>query len=101
MGADIHGWVEVKKAWFREGTDDRWEGVVKIDALGYFGYDAFGCLFGMRNYAHFRPLAAGRGLPPALSEEAERDAADWRDNDLNGNLLEPTWIAWSELHAMD
>ncbi|MFL9684131.1 MULTISPECIES: hypothetical protein [Streptomyces] len=29
-------------------------------------YDAFGCLFGIkiRNHAGFRPLAAGRGLPP-------------------------------------
>ena len=88
MGVDIHGWVEV-----RDRSTERWHGIVFIDHLVSRTYDAFGCLFGVRNDAHFRPLAQGRGLPADVSDEARQLAYT--------QMLVPTWIGWSAIKAMD
>lgn len=61
MGTHICGWVEVTNAW---GVD----AVVAIEPLVNRGYDAFGYLFGVRNYAGFTPLFANRGLPAPVSK---------------------------------
>jgi hypothetical protein len=66
MGTDISGFLE-----YRAPQDDQeptWYTAHDLSSLyGGRHYDAFGCLFGVRNYANFRPLAACRGLPASIS----------------------------------
>ncbi|MGW6707397.1 hypothetical protein ACWGDE_21245 [Streptomyces sp. NPDC054956] len=92
MGTDIHGFVECLD------EDDRlWTAAIDIDLL-YHGrdYDAFGCLFGIRNYAGFRPLAEDRGIPDDASEAVRASFAEWGSDGHS-----PTWIGWSELLRVD
>lgn len=92
MGTDIHGFVECL-----DEDDARWAAAIDIDLLyAGRGYDAFGCLFGVRNYAGFRPLAAGRGLPADASEAVRGEFADWGSDGHS-----PTWISWAELKGVD
>ncbi|HEY1180541.1 MAG TPA: hypothetical protein VGF17_30665 [Phytomonospora sp.] len=98
MGTDISGFVEVRPHQRRRTTTlAAWEFVADLDHL-YDGrsYDLFGCLFGVRNFAGFRPVAAGRGLPEDLSS---RGAAEWKDWCQGAH--DPTWITWAELAAID
>lgn len=60
MGTDISGFLE-----YRAPQDDQeplWYSAHGLSSLNdnVRNYDAFGCLFGVRNYANFLPLAAGR-----------------------------------------
>ncbi|MFJ8746744.1 hypothetical protein ACIRL2_46320 [Embleya sp. NPDC127516] len=57
-------------------------------------YDAFGCLFGVRNLANFRPLAADRGLPSDACALARA-----RHAECDGDRA--TWIDWAQLRAVD
>lgn len=95
MGADIHGFIECRSRW--AGPDDAWSAAVDLELL-YQGrnYDAFGCLFGVRNYAGFAPLAADRGLPELISDAARADYEDW-----DSSAHSSSWIAWSELKRVD
>jgi hypothetical protein len=57
LGTDIHGYIEVKLDY--DGTlEEHWQAAINLFWL-YEGsdYDAFGCFFGVRNYANFRPIA--------------------------------------------
>ncbi|MEU8543769.1 hypothetical protein AB0C52_27900 [Streptomyces sp. NPDC048717] len=98
MGADIHGFIECRITY---GTIDEeaadWQPAIDL-ALLYGGrsYDAFGCLFGVRNRAGFRPLAQERGLPPDVSAEVRSCYED--DPDLYHSA---SWIGWEELAAVD
>ncbi|HEX5416668.1 MAG TPA: hypothetical protein VFZ25_13440 [Chloroflexota bacterium] len=94
MGYDIHGWVGVEPGHRGKPRPTRWIGVIKIDSLIPRYYDPFACLFGVGNWAHFRPIAAGRGLPSDISEEAERDYVEWSES---GSLVGESWITWSEV----
>jgi hypothetical protein len=94
MGVDIHGWVEIRT------MASQWDGVLKIDSLAERVYDMFGCLFGVMNFAHFCPIAADRGFPPDLSEEATRELVEW-DDEWGSEPLWPTWIAWHEIQGID
>jgi hypothetical protein len=94
MGVDIHGWVEI------QSSGATWDGVLKIDYLADRAYDMFGCLFGVMNYAHFQPIAAFRGFPADLSEEATRELVDWED-EWGLEPLWPTGITWQELQGLD
>jgi hypothetical protein len=97
MGIDIDGWIEVATELSREAL--LWMAVVKVEPLLNRNYDAFGCLFGVANFAHFQPIAAHRGIPFNASETVYRDfvnAADDSEDDLF-----PTWITWSEIHAIN
>ncbi|WP_279581958.1 hypothetical protein [Fodinicola feengrottensis] len=60
-------------------------------------YDAFGCLFGVRNYAKFGPIAADRGLPVDVSDVVRQDHAESLEDMGFGD----TWIGWDELKAVD
>src|SRR5262249_13873315 len=62
-------------------------------------YDAFGCLFGVKNYARFVPLVAQRGLPDDLSEGVRAVAEHYRST--AGCFLDPTWVSWAELKAVN
>lgn len=101
MALDIAGWVEVRPAWLQKDTSDEpwpWTGAIWVEGVVDQSYDTFGCLFGVQNFAHFRPLAADRGVPRALSEEAARDlTADAAGVALPGT----TWMSWAELRDVD
>jgi hypothetical protein len=92
MGTDIYGWVEV-----RDPVTGAWGGVVKLDHLVPRDYDAFGCLFGVMNYANFRPVAPARGLPPDVSDELTQDYAEQE----GAVTLGETWIGAAELAGLD
>jgi len=62
MGCDIHGLVEIREI-------DEWYDIFKADLLLLRNYDMFGCLFGVRNPANFKPLFADRGIPDDACDE--------------------------------
>ena len=101
MGADISGFVECR-AWHlhEEGEDSVWRAAIDLFFLNITrNYDAFGCLFGVRNYANFRPLAADRGLPVDASETVRAELgqlAQWPDQAYG-----TTWITWAEIKEAD
>lgn len=101
MGTDISGFVECR-AWHlhEEDEDSVWRAAIDLFFLNITrNYDAFGCLFGVRNYANFRPLAADRGIPVDASEtvRAELDQlAQWPDQAYG-----TTWITWAEIKEVD
>jgi hypothetical protein len=61
-------------------------------------YAAFGCLFGVRNQAGYRPLAAGRGLPRDVSSGLRAESEPWV---AEGHLTGATWVSWAEIAALD
>ncbi|MBS2546674.1 hypothetical protein KGQ19_07320 [Catenulispora sp. NL8] len=96
MGTDISGWIEIlTEDWNSGDIAERWLAVVDLGHL-YLGrdYDAFGCLFGVRNFAGFRPLAADRGLPEDASAKVQDECEG-----IGGHS--PTWISWAELAVVD
>jgi hypothetical protein len=101
MGVDIAGWVEVKPEYYDPPShldfDRQWVGVVSH--LGFLvgrDYDAFGCLFGVKNAANFLPLAAERGIPDDASPEVRGDIARYGEEAFSAS-----WVTWAELRAMD
>ncbi|MFJ7061540.1 hypothetical protein ACIQVA_28105 [Streptomyces microflavus] len=100
MGTDMSGFLEYRAS--QDGRDAVWYGAHDLDSLNDVrNYDAFGCLFGVRNYANFRPLAAGRGLPPdvsaALSAQFTQLTEWYSEDGVHG----ATWITWAEVKAVD
>ncbi|SDK81291.1 hypothetical protein [Streptomyces indicus] len=90
MGTDINGFIECKPHW-----SDTWTAAIDIEVLvGGRDYDGFGCLFGVRNYAGFRPVAAGRGLPGDVTEAVRQECDSWGGES-------PSWIGWDEVLAID
>ena len=95
MGTDIYGGIEYRHPgagtdWYE---DQPWLPAVNLWPLyDERDYQAFACLFGVRNYVGFRPLAEGRGLP--------HDVCSQLRTDLQG-MLSLTWVTWAELEAMD
>ncbi|MFF3577850.1 hypothetical protein [Streptomyces mirabilis] len=82
MGTDIHDGIEFR----HPGTGtEYYDGEPWVAALDIWplydetDYAAFGCLFGVRNYAGFQPLAPGRGLP--VDSEATR-RVEWTTDEL-------------------
>ncbi|MGW0784320.1 hypothetical protein [Streptomyces sp. NPDC002913] len=100
MGTDISGFVEYRAP---QGDEEQtWHTAHDLDSL-YEGrdYDAFGCLFGVRNYANFRPVAADRGLPTDASTTVSARFAqltEWYGED---GLHSTTWITWAEVRTVD
>lgn len=96
MGTDIGGFVEVRPGWGEPRTS-AWEYVADLDHL-YTSrdYDLFGCLFGVRNFAGFRPVASGRGVPTDLSRRGTEEWRTWA-----GSSHDPSWVTWAELAAID
>jgi len=67
MAIDIDGFIEVRPwaTWPDLPSEIPWEAAARLDCLNVTpDYDAFGCLFGVMNFAGFRPVAADRGPPP-------------------------------------
>ncbi|GHJ91621.1 hypothetical protein SNE510_11400 [Streptomyces sp. NE5-10] len=73
-GCDIHGFAECWTTYrVLDAEDTKWWAAMDLDQVyGGCDHDAFGCLFGIRNHAGFRPLAAGRSLPPEASDAVRR-----------------------------
>ncbi|MEU9455179.1 hypothetical protein [Streptomyces sp. NPDC048277] len=99
MGTDIHGWVECRT--WREGLDydeTAWHPAISLFSLGMpRDYDAFACLFGVRDFqAMWRPVAANRGLPSDTSLKVRAEHATWA-----GTAFAETWLTWSEARAID
>lgn len=101
MSTAIHGGIEYRHPGvgtdFHEG--EPWAAAMDLWPLyDQSDYAAFGCLFGVRNDAGYRPLAADRGLPADLSG---RLSADLRDAVAEGSLTGATWISWAEVAGLD
>jgi hypothetical protein len=94
MGWDITGVIECRQQTAQEAA---WIVAEQLYPL-YSGrnYDSFGCLFGMQNYANFRPIAEGRGLPPDVAPETRE-----KHTDFGGEAAGTTWISWAEIKAID
>jgi len=92
MTTDVNGWVE----WRWNEADDEWTGVIKIGMIVAGNYDMYGCLFGVRNYTGFRPVAYNRGLPTNASDETKAEYTQY-----GTEAFSPSWIAWPEIAAID
>lgn len=100
MGTDISGHLEYRAP--QDSQGGIWNTAHDLDSLYQNrDYDLFGCLFGVRNYANFRPLAAGRGLPADVSAGVGARFAqltEWYGGD---GIHGATWITWAEVKAVD
>lgn len=94
MGLDISGYIECRvRCWQSGGPPTWWVPAMPLDLLyDNRDYDAFGCLFGVRNYTGFDPIAPYRGLPEDVSEQV-REAAE------SSSIR--SWIGWDEIQAID
>lgn len=96
VGTDINGFIECHAIDWEGYEGVRvWVAALNLALLNLSrDYDAFGCLFGVQNYAGFRPVAGGRGLPADISERAARLCSDNYGHDT-------TWITWAEVKAIN
>ncbi|MEV0933735.1 hypothetical protein [Streptomyces phaeochromogenes] len=101
MSTDIHGGIEFR----HPGVDtDYYDGEPWVAAMDLWplydqtDYAAFGCLFGVRNYAGFQPLAPDRGLPVDLSSGMCSQLGSWS---AAGDLHSASWVSWAEIASMD
>lgn len=102
MSTEVSGMIECRpgaRLWGPDDEDSVW--VAGIDLLllnAGNAYDGLACLFGVRNYFGFRPLAEDRGFPDDASEGLRREFADCGGpHDVHGT----TWLTWSELETTD
>jgi hypothetical protein len=96
MGIDIAGAIECRTAFgYGDRRDLPWSYVVNLTVLNETrNYDAFGCLFGVANFAGFAPIAANRGLPADAAEQTRIAQGD-------ADAFATTWIGWNEVGAVD
>ncbi|MFC9895632.1 hypothetical protein ACFVMC_18260 [Nocardia sp. NPDC127579] len=93
MGCDIHGYIECRSRW----ENGRWSAAMDFDLIGGLRhYDAFGLLFGIRNYGGFEPLAPNRGLPEDIAAVTRAEHTQW-----GAAAHSPTWIGWDEITGID
>jgi hypothetical protein len=101
VGTDIYGCIEVRHP---RADDDWYDEAPWLYAMDLYplysgrDYTAFGCLFGVRNYVGWEPVAAGRGLPQDASAEVRRDYDHGSAMDV---LHSATWVTWEELDRLD
>lgn len=104
MGVDIAGAIECLAPWWRTPAERSWQFALDLELLyDNRHYDAFGCLFGVRNHAGFRPVASDRGFPddaaPATRhayEELRADYPHWTEAEHH-----PTWLTWHDVATID
>ena len=86
MSTSIYGIIEVRDngKWRLESSD--------LDTKGQ-SYDAYACLFGIRNYVHFNPIAAERGIPV--------DCSLRRDDEFLEFYYNYSWIGYGEIQKID
>jgi hypothetical protein len=91
VGTDIEGGVEIRPG----GCGTPWMlTTLSLDELPRH-YDAFGLLFGVRDYAGFVPVAPGRGMPADASVELRQLSCG------SSSEHDHTWITWTELASID
>ncbi|MEV6110230.1 hypothetical protein AB0M28_36840 [Streptomyces sp. NPDC051940] len=96
MGTDIHGWIE-----YRQGREAPWEAAAALAPLLHGrDYGLFACLFGVRNAANFRPVAADRGFPPDACDIVRGAYAD-AQRVLGAGLFGATWLRYAEWLRID
>jgi hypothetical protein len=100
MGTDISGWVEVSSTEHAGRRSAEWNAAIDVSHLVGRNYDMFGSLFGVKDYGHFRPIAANRGVPDSLSLTVEREVLERLDH-AETQLIGLTWVTWPELKAID
>jgi len=93
MGTDIHGHIEiVPYPW-----STRWQKIMDISPLAGRNYDVFARLFGVRNYEHYVPVAADRGIPDDADISLFRyEHGDYAKREIGDD---PTWISFKEILA--
>lgn len=101
MSTDIHGFIEVRP-WPQRVVDGStpWQAAIDLSLLALGESDGFGCLFGVRNTTGLTPLAARRGVPADASDGVRR-LFDQLEADFAGEAHSHTWLAWTELEALD
>lgn len=95
MGTDIHGGIEFRHPAADTDFYDGEPWVAAMDLWPLYGERdcaAFAFLFGVRDDVGFRPLAAGRGLPPDVSGRLRKH--------LSG-MYGASWITWAAFAAAD
>lgn len=101
VSTDIHGGIEFRHPGVGTDCYDGEPWVAAMDLWPLYDetdYAAFGCLFGVRNYAGFQPLAPDRGLPSDLSSGMRAELGPWAES---GALHGASWVSWAELAAID
>lgn len=96
MGCDIHGWIEVRQFEF---DPKYWTTAVNAGMLLDRNYDMFGCLFGVRNYTNFKPIANNRGVPDDVSKKVRKEIDDWAGDGHSHSYItyeEMKRINWEE-----
>jgi hypothetical protein len=99
MGVDISGVIECRPEFsFLPDPDVTWEYAIALGQL-YCGrnYDAFGCLFGVQNFAGFEPVAAERGIPADAAERTRKEARGIQQQPP----FSASWIGWDEIATID
>ncbi len=102
MPTDIYGFFEVRHPhadadWYGK---EPWVCLMGLSPLYDDGdYAAFGCLFGVRNWLSWQPVAAGRGLPVDVSGHVRGDYEKW--SRLDGAIHGASWVSWSEIRDLD
>ncbi|MDI6105579.1 hypothetical protein QLQ12_44070 [Actinoplanes sp. NEAU-A12] len=101
MGTDIYGAIEVRD--LIDAASDReasWVHCMDLYPL-YPGsdYSAFGCLFGIRNWNGWEPVAEGRGLPADVSDPVRKDYDHLEE--IDAAIGAATWVSWPELRDLD
>ncbi|MGQ4385189.1 hypothetical protein [Streptomyces sp. SAS_270] len=102
MSTEVSGMIECRpgaRLWGPDDEDSVWHAAIDLFLLNNGNaYVALACLFGIRNYFGFHPLAEGRGFPGDVSEGLRIEyAAYGGPPDVHGT----TWITWAELVAAD
>ncbi|MGW7463348.1 hypothetical protein ACWGJT_01260 [Streptomyces xantholiticus] len=102
MSTEVSGMIECRPGARLWGPDDEetvWHAAIDLFLLNNGNaYDALACLFGIRNYFGFRPLAEGRGFPGDASEGLRTAYAPY---DGGADVHGTTWITWAELASAD
>ncbi|MBY8846687.1 hypothetical protein [Streptomyces sp. SP2-10] len=102
MSTEVSGMIECRpgaRLWGPDDEDSVWHPAIDLFLLNNGNaYDALACLFGIRNYFGFRPLAEGRGFPSDASLGLQTEYAVYEESrDGHGT----TWITWAELASAD
>ncbi len=92
MSTSIYGYVEIKI--YNSGLDD-WFSIINVGIAMPGNYDIFGCLFGVRNLANFKPLFPSRGFPIDCSEEIINE---YKSEECYHDI---TWCTYEELKNID
>ena len=93
MGADIHGAVEIRQFDF---DPNFWSYVADAGVLLDRNYDMFGCMFGVRNHANFKPIAHDRGIPEYVSKRTKKELETW---DVDGHSF--SFLTYDEIKKID